>query len=68
MQKKVMSMARPVFIHVKGINVSMMISCQEAVSSGVEGQLEETHRLCLLGSSADHRQHQAEEAKRNARH
>lgn len=62
-----MRTVRPVSVHVKSINVSMMICCQEAVSSGVKGQVEETHRLGLL-SGADHRQHQTEEGERKARH
>lgn len=45
----------------------MMISCQEAVSGGVKGQVDETHRPGLL-SSAHHRQHQTEEGERKARH
>lgn len=61
-------MVRPVSFHVKSIDVSMLISGQEAVSSGVKGQLEETHCLGLL-SSADHRQHQTtEEGERKACH
>lgn len=44
---------RPVSTDVKDIDVSMVISCQEGVSCGVKGHMEETHHLGLL-SSADH--------------
>lgn len=40
----------------------MVISGQERVPCGVEGHMEETHRLGLL-SSADHRRQHAEEGK-----
>lgn len=57
-------MVKPVSTYVKDINVSMMISCQERVSCGVKGQVDETHSLGLLGS-ADHCHHQTEEDKKN---
>lgn len=56
-------MVRPVSTYVKDINVSMMISCQERVSCGVKGQVEETHSLGLL-DSADHCHHQTDEDKK----
>lgn len=44
----------PVSTDVKDIDVAMVISSQEAISRGVKGHMEETHRLGLLGG-ADHR-------------
>lgn len=58
----ILSTVRPVSADVKDIDVSMVITGQKGVSCGVKGHVEETHRLGLL-SSADHRDHQAEEDK-----
>lgn len=59
-----MSIVRPVSTDVKHIDVAMVIPCQEGVSCGVKGHMEETHRLGLL-SSADHRHQHTEEDKQH---
>lgn len=59
-----MSIVRPVSTDVKHIDVAMVIPCQEGVSCGVKGHMEEMHRLGLL-SSADHRHQHTEEGKQH---